>query len=94
MDGFCDRFRTYYRNKGQSSRDRRASKIKGTVDRPRSVMVSASVYGSEGLGFESHQSHVGLFSPGRLLPRAGSAMGPIGRLEPHIRASSTSWMRL
>ena len=26
---------------------------------------------------------VGFFSPGRLLPRAGSAMGPVGRLKPH-----------
>ncbi len=61
---------------------------------PRSAVVSASDCGSEGLGFESHQSHVGFFSPGRLLPRAGSAMGPVGRLEPHCRASSTSRMRL
>ena len=45
---------------------------------PRSAVVSASDCGSEGLGFESHQSHVGFFSPGRLLPRAGSAMGPVG----------------
>ena len=56
---------------------------------PRSAVVSASDCGSEGLGFESHQSHVGFFGPGRLLPRAGSAMGPVGRLEPHSRASST-----
>ena len=35
---------------------------------PRSAVVSASDCGSEGLGFESHQSHVGFFSPGRLLP--------------------------
>ena len=61
---------------------------------PRSAVVSASDCGSEGLGFESHQSHVGFFGPGRLLPRAGSAMGPMGRLEPHSRASSTSRMRL
>ena len=53
------------------------------------AVVSASDCGSEGLGFESHQSHVGFFGPGRLLPRAGSAMGPVGRLEPHSRASST-----
>ena len=64
------------------------------VTGPRSAVVSASDCGSEGLGFESHQSHVGFFSPGRLLPRAGSAMGPVGRLEPHSRASSTSLMRL
>ena len=56
---------------------------------PRSAVVSTSDCGSEGLGFESHQSHVGFFGPGRLLPRAGSAMGPVGRLEPHSRASST-----
>ena len=56
---------------------------------PRSAVVSASDCGSEGLGFESHQSHVGFFGPGRLLPRAGSAMGQMGRLEPHSRASST-----
>ena len=55
---------------------------------PRSAVVSASDCGSEGLGFESHQSHVGFFGPGRLQPRAGSAMGPVGRLEPHSRASS------
>ena len=61
---------------------------------PRSAVVSASDCGSEGLGFESHQSHVGFFGLGRLLPRAGSAMGPMGRLEPHSRASSTSRMRL
>ena len=53
-------------------------------------MVSESDCGSEGLGFEPHQSHVGFFSAGRLLPRAGIAMGPVGRLEPHCRASSTS----
>ena len=46
---------------------------------PRSAVVSASDCGSEGLGFESHQSHVGFFSPGRLLPRAGSAIGPVGK---------------
>ena len=65
-----------------------------SVTGPRSAVVSASDCGSEGLGFESHQSHVGFFGPGRLLPRAGSAMGPVGRLEPHSRASSTSRMRL
>ena len=60
----------------------------------RIAVVSASDCGSEGLGFESHQSYVGFFSPGRLLPRVGSAMGPVGRLEPHSRASSTSRMHL
>ena len=49
----------------------------------RSLVVSALDCGSETLGFESHQNHGGVFSPGRLLPRAGSAMGPVGRLEPH-----------
>ena len=44
---------------------------------PRSVVVSASDCESEGLGFESHPSHVGFFNPGWLLPRAGSAMGPM-----------------
>ena len=39
---------------------------------PRSAVVSASDCGSEGLGFESYQSHVGFFSLGRFLPRAGS----------------------
>ena len=43
-----------------------------------------------GLGFESHQSYVGLFSTGGIQIRAGSAMGPMGRLGPHSRASSTS----
>ena len=56
---------------------------KPSLTGPQSVVVSASDCGSEGLGFESHQSHVGFFSPGRLPPRAGSAMGPVGRLEPH-----------
>ena len=37
---------------------------------PRSAVVSASDCGSEGLGFESHQSHVGFFSPSSAL--AGS----------------------
>ena len=46
---------------------------------PRSVAVSASDCGSEGLGFESHQSHAQCFSPGRLLPRYGSARGPVGK---------------
>ena len=46
---------------------------------PCSVVVSASDCESEGLGFESHPSHVGFFNPGRLLPRAGSAMGPVGK---------------
>ena len=32
--------------------------------------------------------------PAWLLPRAGSAIGPVGRLEPHNPASSTSPMRL
>ena len=50
--------------------------------------VGRKVWGSNPI------SHVGFFSPGRLLPRAGSAMGPVGRLEPHSRASSTSRMRL
>ena len=68
--------------------------MKTDIAGPRSAVVSASDCGSEGLGFESHQSHVGFFSPGRLLTKAGSAMGPVGRLEPHSRASSTSRMRL
>ena len=42
-----------------------------TLTGPRSAVISASDCGSEGLGFESHQSHVGFFIPGRLLPRAG-----------------------
>ena len=65
------------------------TKIMTNFTGPRSAVVSASDCGSEGRGFESHQSHVGFFGPGRLLPRAGSAMGPMGRLEPHSRASST-----
>ena len=39
-------------------------------------------------------SHVGFVSPYWLLPRAGGAMGPVGRLGPHSRASSTLWMCL
>ena len=31
---------------------------------PRSAVVSTSDCGSEGLGFKSHQSHVGFFGPG------------------------------
>ena len=50
--------------------------------------VGRKVWGSNPI------SHVGYFRPGRLLPRAGSAMGPVGRLEPHSRASSTPRMRL
>ena len=79
------------KEEGNKEEDRRYKKI---VTGPRSAVVSASDCGSEGLGFESHQSHVGFFGPGRLLPRAGSAMGPVGRLEPHSQASSTSRMRL
>ena len=41
-------------------------------------MVSASDCGSEGLGFESHQSHTGFLSTDRLLPRAGGAKGEVG----------------
>ena len=79
-------FFTNSRSSGQPKNDAKTG--------PRSAVVSASDCGSEGLGFESHQSHVGFFGPGRLLPRAGSAMGPVGRLEPHSRASSTKRMRL
>ena len=39
------------------------------------------------LVFESHQSHVGCLSPDWLLPKPGSAMGPVGRLGPHNRTS-------
>ena len=56
--------------------------------------LSASDCRLEGLGFESHQSHVWFFSPGLVLPRAGRAMGPKRRLEPHSWASSTSQMHL
>ena len=50
-----------------------------------SIVVNALDCRLEGLGIESHQiqSHVGFFSSGWLLPRAGSAIGPMGRLEPH-----------
>ena len=47
-----------------------------TEPSPCSTLVSASDCRLEGLGFESRQSH------GWLLPRAGSAMGPMGRPEP------------
>ena len=57
---------------------------------PRSVVVSASDCGSEGFGFESHQSHEGIFIPDCLLPRAGSATGLMGPAGPHSRASTTS----
>ena len=48
-------------------------------------MVNALDCRLEGLGIESHQiqSHVGFFSSGWFQPRAGSAIGPMGRLEPH-----------
>ena len=49
----------------------------------RSVVVNASDCGSQGFGFESHQSRAVFFSLCWFLPRAGSAMGPVGRLEPH-----------
>lgn len=50
--------------------------------------------GSKRKGFESHQSYFGFFVPDRLVPSVGTAVGPMGRLGPHTRASSTSWMRL
>ena len=44
-----------------------------TLTGPRIVVVSAnSDCWSEELGFESHQSYVGCFSPDWLLPRVGS----------------------
>ena len=47
------------------------------------------------LGFESRQNRAGFFfSPDRLLPRAGSALGPVGRLGPQSQTSSTSQMHL
>ena len=51
---------------------------------PHSIAVSALDCGLEGLwfDFESFQRHVGFFSPNWLLPRAGCAMGPVGRLRP------------
>ena len=51
----------------------------GVAPAPVAQWLARSDCGSEGLGFESHQSHVGFFGPGRLLPRAGSAMGPSGK---------------
>ena len=49
-----------------------------------SVAVSALDCGLEGLwfDFESYQRHVGFFSLNWLLPRAGCAMGTVGRLRP------------
>ena len=59
---------------------------------PRSAaVISSSDCWLENLGFESHQSHLGLLSPGRLLPRAGSAMGPVGRLH---RTKQSSFIHL
>ena len=61
-----------------------------------SVAVSALDCGLEGLwfDFESYQRHVGFFSLNWLLPRAGCAMGPVGRLRPCSWASSASRMHL
>ena len=51
---------------------------------PRSVVVSASDCGSDVLGSNPIRiMSVWFFSPGS---RAGSATGPLGRLEPHSRA--------
>ena len=63
---------------------------------PHSIAVSALDCGLEGLwfDFESYQRHVGFFSPNWLLPRAGCAMGPVGRLRPRSWASSASRMQL
>ena len=63
---------------------------------PHSIAVSALDCGLEGLwfDFESYQRHVGFFSPNWLLPRAGCAMGPVGRLRPRSWASSASRMHL
>ena len=65
---------------------------------PHSAVVSASDCGSEGLGFESHQSHVGHTTNSWLLPRAGSAMGPVwkaGTTQPSfIHFTDASWRAL
>ena len=50
---------------------------------PRNTVVRAPDYSSESLGFESYQPW-----------STGSALGPMGRLEPHSWGSSTSWMSL
>ena len=53
--------------------------INSPVTGPRSAVVSASDCGSEGLGFESHQSHVGFFGPGRLSGQSWECYGPSGK---------------
>ena len=60
----------------EEEKDHRYRKTSPHTHTP-SIVVSASDCGSGGLGFETHQS----------LPRAGSAMGVMGRLEPHSPAS-------
>ena len=57
-------------------------------------MDSALDCGWEGREFQSHHCHAGRSTPEPLLFGAGSAMGPMGKLGPHSRASSTSRMRL
>ena len=65
---------------------------------PRSVVVSASDCGSQGLGFESHQSHVGFYFLSFMIcscPKLEVLWAIIGmRLGPYSRASATSEMRL
>ena len=56
---------------------------------PHSIVVSLPTVGQRVLGFNPI-SHVGFFSPDQLLPRAGNAMGPIGRLGPHIHVTDAS----
>ena len=61
---------------------------------PRRVVVSASDCGSQGLGFESHQSHF-LFFFIFFIHDLEVLWAIIGmRLGPHSRASFTSRMRL
>ena len=50
---------------------------------PRSAVVSASDCGSEGLGFESHQSHVGFFGPGTAPTQSWECYGPSGKAANH-----------
>ena len=58
--------------------------VNGKRTSRRSVVVCALDCKLEGLGFKSHPSHAGFFSRGWFLSRAGSTMGPVGRLELHI----------
>ena len=58
--------------------------IKTRITGPRRVVVSTSDCESEGLGFESHQSHVGICQPWQALTQSWECYGPSGKAELHF----------